>query len=918
MLRLPKSPEEKRIATELAVNGLSVGEPYTDTGMKRATLCLIRGLLVFLSTFGTIGGITAAFGLPFNVLTVGLALFAISVFICFTYYNKVTFYTGYIIMFLAFMVMYVFAYAYINSGFQAFLNEVYKAYSDFFVLPSTRETTEYVAERSLTVPAAMLFTGAGFAILLNISISAYMDLFTTFLLTFLPLQVAFYIDIVPPMPYLVMIITVYITVEVLSRSGRFRLPYRYKKGRQFAVVSQGNDWWRIGPLRRKKTVKYEYLASGSGMIQLSAVSAVIATAMMLILSGMFSGQFKTKYVSNGVKDVTDGYVKMLAQGGITSLFNRYSATGGLSHGKLGGISSVTPDYETDIVVRMVPTSTGENEGGMNDGRLNGLYLKAYTGVYYTKDQFMAAIPGKIGETELISLDDYIPIGANYMDTDHPAYMKLWLMSPDADNTYDYRPYYTLFSDSRRNVRSTGVSDKVMRYAVAELGAPEEAEKDREAMAAWVDEMKEDPESQPTNYELIYIPYTEGVPYYINPTITDKYEKSVYDNYLDIPEDISLALTLVAEDAGLNKIGTDTRLDRLEIMQRLKEYFKEEYTYSMMPGTTPINRDTVEYFLTELKRGYCVHFAASSTLILRSMGIPARYVEGYVVNPSDIIESSGFRAPATDWILGDGPDPSDEIAVVDVEIPDANAHAWTEVYIDGYGWIPYDFTPPSEDEDLQLGGIADFFARLFSSTERNAGDNDTGVTIPDTSVANASGWLANSRFAKFFKSMDFFFGPFLIVAGIIFGVIVLIWLFNILRNRYHLSSLLKTGNPDEALLIHYRDMLRYLHSHGVIDAPYPTVSEVADALKKAMASDENTTDISGAEAGGGQPEARTADIRREDVDKLADVVSPEDIDKLADVVSRAAFGSEHINQSEYVQMRDLMHVLVRMISKKRRF
>ncbi|MBR6390684.1 MAG: transglutaminase domain-containing protein, partial [Lachnospiraceae bacterium] len=704
------------------------------------TLCLIRGILVFLSAFGTIGGITAAFGLSFNILTVGLAFLAISILICFTYYNKITFYAGYVLMFLAFMVLYVFAYAYINSGFQAFLNEVYIAYSDFFVLPSTRETTEYVADRSLTVPAAMLFTGAGFAILLNISISAYMDLFTTFLLTFLPMQVAFYIDIIPPMPYLVMIITVYITVEVLSRSGRFRLPYRYRKGQQYAVMSEGGSRWIPVLRRRKKTVKYEYLASGRGMIQLSVVSAVIATAMMLILSGMFSGQFKTKYVSNGIKDLTDGYVKMLAQGGFTSLFNRYSATGGISHGKLGGISSVTPDYETDIVVRMVPTSTGENAGGMSDGRLNSLYLKAYTGVYYTKDQFMSAIPGKIGETELLSLDDYVPYGANYMDSGSPAYMKLWLMSVDADNTYDYRPYYTLFSDSRRNLRSTGVPDKLMRYAVAELGAPEEAKRDREDMAAWVNEKKEDPESSPTNYELIYTPYTEGVPYDGNPSITDKYEKSVYDNYLYVPEDISPALKIAAEEAGLNKAGTgssgeeqdrvDEQIDRLMILQRLKDFYRENYSYSMMPGTTPIDRDTVEYFLTELKRGYCVHFAASSTLILRSMGIPARYVEGYVVNPSDIVEGDIIRDDADRWILTKGVELSDDIALVDVEIPDANAHAWTEVYIDGYGWIPYDFTPPSDEEDLQLGGLADFFARLFSSTERRTGEGDTGVTIPD--------------------------------------------------------------------------------------------------------------------------------------------------------------------------------------------
>ena len=497
MFSLPKSPEEKRTETELATLGVSVGQPYTDTGMRRAVLCLIRGLLVFLSTFGTIGGLTHAFGLEFNPVTIGIALFVISVVICFTYFNKITFYTGYVLIFLAFLVLYVVAYTHINSGFQAFLNEVYKAYSDFFNLPSTRETTEYITDRSVTVPAAMLFTGAGFAILLNISISAYMDLFSTFLLTFLPMQLAFYIDIIPPLPYLVMLVTVYIAVEILSRSGRFRLPYRYKKGQQFAVVVGNGKRFSLRP--QKKTIRYEYLASGRGMLQEATFGVIAAAVLMLMLSTMFAGRFTTKFVSNRIKDATDGYVKMLAQGGFTSLFNRYSAKGGISHGKLGGISSVSPDYETDIIVRLVPTSVGDTE---DDNRVSSLYLKAYTGVFYEKDQFLSAIPGKKGETELSALDDHIPVGANYMDTDSVAYMKLWLMNVDADNYYDYRPYYTMYSSSGRNGKFTGIGDKTLKFATDDLKAPEVASADADILDTWADEHKDDPESAPSVYELI--------------------------------------------------------------------------------------------------------------------------------------------------------------------------------------------------------------------------------------------------------------------------------------------------------------------------------------------------------------------------------------------------------------------------------
>ncbi len=897
MLRLPKSQEEKRIATETETLGLSLGLPCTDTGMKRAVLCLIRGLLVFLSTFGTIGGITSAFGLEFNTLAVGLALFVISVIICFTYFNKVTFYTGYVLIFMSFLVLYVVAYAHINSGFQGFLNEVYKAYSDFFNLPSTREATEYITDRSVTIPAAMLFTGAGFAILFNISISAYMDLFSTFLLSFLPLQLAFYIDIIPPMPYLVMLVTVYIAVEILSRSGRFRLPYRYKRGQQFTMVI-GNGKRQLFR-SQKKVIKYEYLASGRGMLQEAAFGVAVSAALMLLLATMFSGRFTTKYVSNKVKDRTDEYVKMLAQGGITSLFNRYTATGGISHGRLGGIASVTPDYETDLIIRLVPTSVGE-EGSKGNGRLSSVYLKAYTGAYYSNNQFMASIPGKKTETELVALDDYIPVGANYMNTSSIAYMKMWLMNVDADNVYDYRPYFTLYSSSGRNSKATGIGDHTLQYANSQLLVYDRVEEDTDDLTKWVNEHKEDPGSIPSSYELIYTPFALTSVYEPNATITEEYEALVYENYLSVPEDMEEVLTIAAKEAGLDKISVDpsdiklTGIDpgyreklaeqqqRLLILKALDDHYKENYQYSMMPGATPIGRDTVEYFLSEQKRGYCVHFAASSALILRQMGIPTRYVEGYVVNPSDIMEAEGFKAKATDWILGgaaeaasltgtddldksdgtEGPAPG-EIAIADIEIPDANAHAWTEVYIDGYGWRPCDFTPPSDDEDMQVGGIADFFARLFAATERNAGNGaDKDSAAGD--IATAGGGLRNirnSKLLKFFGSADFILLPVIIVLGAVAFVILSIEALKELRWRYRLRSLIEAGNYNDALLMHYLKMLGILRRKGLIMIEHPTVSEVAKVV--------------------------------------------EEIPDLAETLHRAAYGPSQISADEYGSMRDMM-------------
>ncbi len=803
---------KKKISEDLAAYGFSIGEPKSDHAKGKVYLTLIRGLLVFLSTYGVIGGLCSSFGLAYDPFTTGIMLFVISVTIAFIYYNKFTFYTGYVLLFLAFLILYVTAYAYINSGFQAFLNEVYSSYGDFFVLPSTRETTEYITDRSVTVPAAMLFTGAGFAILLNISISAYMDPFTTFLVTFLPLQIAFYIDIIPPLPYLIMLITVYITVTVLGSSGSFKLPYRYKKGQQYLRK------------RSDKKDRYEYISSGIGMLQLSLLASAGAAVLMLVMNAAFIGRFSTKYVSNGIKDRTDGYVKILAQGGISSLFNRYEAKGGLSHGRLGGISSVAPDYETDLVVRFVPTYT------YSEKNLNPVYLKAYTGVYYRDNRFGIIKPDGGGSFDSVHEDTYMPVGAEYMDTGSGAFIKMFILNKDADNTYDYRPYFSVYSGSGRNENAKGISDGLSGLADKKLGLSAMVLEDEVLLKEWAGGFTQEDE-HPTAYEMIYTPYTYGDRFEPDPEITEDYERYVYENYLDVPDELSDLLSDIAKEAGIRDEGetwNDVYLkqqDRLDKAAALKQYFRDNFQYSMLPGASPLNKDAVGYFLSEQKRGFCVHFASSGALILRAAGIPTRYVEGYVINPGDITQSSIEQVNSDEWVISDDQGKADVIAVSDVEIPDANAHAWIEIYFDGYGWIPYDMTPPADDEDLSYIGFADFFARLFSPSERNAwGLGSTGTAEAAGNAVKKAGQLR-----KIFGSIDYLIIPLFVMLGLMLAAIISLYGFSYMQKRIRLSRMLKAGDYDGALLAGYRDMVYSIRKQGVIDKDYPLVSEVRSAV-----------------------------------------------------------------------------------------
>ena len=80
-------------------------------------------------------------------------------------------------------------------------------------------------------------------------------------------------------------------------------------------------------------------------------------------------------------------------------------------------------------------------------------------------------------------------------------------------------------------------------------------------------------------------------------------------------------------------------------------------------------------MEESHRGYCVHFASAATLLLRTQGIPARYVSGYVTT----IPSSSLDQNTREYTT---------------RVVDSNAHAWVEIYLYGYGWYPVEVTPTS--------------------------------------------------------------------------------------------------------------------------------------------------------------------------------------------------------------------------------
>lgn len=153
-------------------------------------------------------------------------------------------------------------------------------------------------------------------------------------------------------------------------------------------------------------------------------------------------------------------------------------------------------------------------------------------------------------------------------------------------------------------------------------------------------------------------------------IESHYSDYVYENYLYIPQK---AKTTLEGMLGSYK-SSEKHLQYSTAKQSILNVLSSSMEYSTEPDKGSSD-DFATAFLQETHQGYSVHFATAAALMLRYYGIPARYVEGYLITPDDV---------------------KDTLSNSEIVIDDAHSHAWAEYYLDGVGWIPFEATPPYID------------------------------------------------------------------------------------------------------------------------------------------------------------------------------------------------------------------------------
>jgi len=151
-------------------------------------------------------------------------------------------------------------------------------------------------------------------------------------------------------------------------------------------------------------------------------------------------------------------------------------------------------------------------------------------------------------------------------------------------------------------------------------------------------------------------------------------------------------------------------DRAEAL----ESYLREIKYNELIEAPPEGQDGVDYFLFDVREGYCDYYASAMAVMARAVGIPARVAAGY---------SQGQHNPDTGAY----------------RVKEKNAHAWVEIYFPRYGWVEFE---PTASEPLLVRPKP---PRVIEPSEDRSGfrgpDGDEPIPDDDMFPKDRGGFIA---------------------------------------------------------------------------------------------------------------------------------------------------------------------------------
>ena len=173
---------------------------------------------------------------------------------------------------------------------------------------------------------------------------------------------------------------------------------------------------------------------------------------------------------------------------------------------------------------------------------------------------------------------------------------------------------------------------------------------------------------------------------------------IVETYLALPTDFSIDVRRLANQVVDQR---NTQYDRARALQDFLRSDRFTYDLEVPPGH---GGNELEQFLFRTRRGYCEQFAGAFAAMARSVGLPSRVAVGFT--------------------------PGEQAADGTFVVRGYHGHAWPEVYLDGYGWVPFEPTP-----GRGIPGGEPYTG--VPESQASADDQATATTVPATTTTAAA-------------------------------------------------------------------------------------------------------------------------------------------------------------------------------------
>lgn len=445
------------------------------------------------------------------------------------------------------------------------------------------------------------------------------------------------------------------------------------------------------------------------------------------------------------------------------------------------------DYRTDLIVKMpYPNSN--------------VYLRGFTGSIYKDGRWKELPDEAYQENWYERLKEYdLPYLNLYARDRESTFLLMEVESVDCGTKYAYTPEYAVEGADLRAEYDHSFRPNGSKYTIAYLSNNFRENIDGLRTASYL--LPEE------GYELL-----------------DEYQRFAYSNYqghyLDGLETIEQEILKnleqsMMDDVDWNNIDTYA----YDLVEQVVLYLQKNYQYTRTPGETPKGKDPISYFLLENKKGYCVHFASAAAILLQDMGVPCRYVEGYVIRTEDLFNAK----TESDTLKGEYKDFNDDSLqtvkkeytlttdFLVAELNDSSSHAWIEYCING-AWNRMEVTPSYDETSVFEQETLSTDTSSNPETSQDLTESSQEVQSQTTaeeavsSVKEAANSEVSSRFYLLFIIVP---GIFILLSG------TLILRKIILEQRR--KKLFASSDRKAAVLAQYQYIVKLLTQKGYHDA-----------------------------------------------------------------------------------------------------